>query len=177
MLNVNFTEFNEEVLITTDSIANVTKDDVQWLKRKALANTRERVRLCAHRSNDDAVHEMLIVHTKGTYVPPHKHPGKSESFHMIEGDLDVVVFDNDGNILQVINMGEYGSGSRFYWRLSDSNYHMVIPRSEVVVFHETTSGPFILETSKSLAPWCPDEQDKQGQLEFTTDVEARLLLI
>lgn len=174
-MNVNFTEINEEVLVTTDSIAEVTKDDIQWLKEKALTNKRERIRLCAHLSTENAVHEMLIVHTKGTYIPPHKHPGKSESFHMIEGDLDIVVFDDQGDIFQVITMGEYSTGARFFWRLSESNYHMVIPRSDIIVFHETTAGPFVLETSKNLAPWAPSEADEPAQAVYSAQIEQRLL--
>ena len=31
---------------------------------------------------------MLIVHPAGAYVRPHKHEGKSESTHVVEGDVD-----------------------------------------------------------------------------------------
>lgn len=48
---------------------------------------------------------MLIVMAKGSYIRPHKHKNKSESFHIIEGLLDVIVFDlaveigsNDGSL-------------------------------------------------------------------------------
>ena len=78
---------------------------------KALGNTRERVRLCTHQSVEDAVHEMLIVHIKGTYIRPHKHPNKSESFHIIEGNLDVVVFDDAGDLLEVIDQWGNAGGS------------------------------------------------------------------
>ena len=132
---------------------------IKWLKAKAIGNTRERVRLCTHQSVEDAVHEMLIVHIKGTYIRPHKHPNKSESFHIIEGTLDIVIFDDAGNIFEVVNMGEYSSGDQFFWRLSQSYFHTVIPRSDVVVFHETTGGPFVKETSNVPAPWSPTEDD------------------
>lgn len=176
MRDIRVTEVNEEVLVTLDSIAKVTKDDIQWLKAKAAANVRERVRLCAHRNVEDAVHEMLIVHTKGTYIRPHKHPNKSESFHIIEGDLDIVVFDDAGDLLDVIEMGEYSSGSRFYWRLSESHFHTVIPRSDFVVFHETTSGPFERATSNVAAPWSPGEDDLLGQARYMSQLQGKLSL-
>ena len=174
MRDIRVTEINEEVLVTIDSIAKVTKDDIQWLKAKAAGNVRERVRLCAHRSTEDAVHEMLIVHTKGTYIRPHKHPNKSESFHIIEGDLDIVVFDEDGKVLELIEMGEYSSGCRFFWRLSESYYHTVIPRSDFVVFHETTSGPFVRATDNLPAPWSPAEDDLPAQERYMTQLQDML---
>lgn len=165
---INITEVNEEIFYVTDPIAKVKSDDIQWLKARALANKRERARICAHLNVDDAVHEMLIVHTKGTYIRPHKHPGKSESFHIIEGELDIVVFDDGGEVIEHINMGDYASGAKFFWRLSDSHYHMVIPRTDLVVFHETTSGPFRAGISSVMAPWSPEESDGEGQARLIT---------
>ena len=174
MKDIRVTEINEEVLVTLDSIAKVTREDIQWLKAKAAGNARERVRLCAHRSIEDAVHEMLIVHTKETYIRPHKHPNKSESFHIIEGSLDIVVFDDGGEVSDVIKMGEYSSGSQFYWRLSESNFHTVIPRSDFVVFHETTSGPFERATSNLPASWSPAEDNLPAQARYMSQLQERL---
>ena len=120
-------EFNDEVLFTDDSITKVNREGIEFLKVAALRNKRERIRLCTHRSVDDTVHEMLIVHTSGGYVRPHKHPNKSESFHIIEGELDIVVFDDEGEMIEVVSLGEYGSGKNFFWRISDSYYHTHIP--------------------------------------------------
>lgn len=177
MMDIRVTEVNEEVLVTVDSIAKVTKKDIEWLKAKAAGNVRERVRLCAHQSTEDPVHEMLIVHTKGTYIRPHKHPNKSESFHIIEGALDIVIFDGGGSVLEVIEMGEYSSGAQFYWRLSESHFHTVIPRSEIVVFHETTNGPFDRATSNVPAPWSPEEADILSVEEYTSGLESLIRLM
>ena len=174
---LNATKFNDEVFITNDDIAKVDRSDIEWLKAQAAKNPRERVRLCAHLDAGDAVHEMLIVHTKNTYIRPHKHPGKTESFHLIEGALDIVVFEDSGEIREHIPMGDYASGGRFFWRLSTSYFHTVIPRSDVVVFHETTSGPFVRETSKADADWSPDENDNEANTRFMAELDQRLAQI
>lgn len=176
MIAVNVTEIHEEILYTLDDITQVSKDDIEWLKAKALGNKRERVRLCAHRDLQDAVHEMLIVHTKGTYIRPHRHPNKSESFHIIEGSLDIVIFDESGEVTDVINMGEYSTGARFFWRLSESYFHAVIPRSDIVVFHETTSGPFVRATSNVPAPWSPEEDNPVSTGEYIARLNKLILL-
>ena len=59
----------------------------------------------------DRLHEMLIVHQRGAYVRPHKHPGKMESTHVVKGLVDVVLFDDDGSVRRTIRMGDYASGN------------------------------------------------------------------
>ncbi len=75
--------FNSEVLYSRDEITITDQSDIKRFKQFSFLNERKRVRLCAHPSQDDLLHEMLIVHERSTYVRPHKHPGKSESIHII----------------------------------------------------------------------------------------------
>src|SRR3972149_4129081 len=151
-------EISAEVLVADAPIVALTRDDVAALKVGAAKNPRRRIRVCAHRSGDDAVHEMLIVMAQGCYIRPHKHLEKSESFHVVEGALDVVIFDDEGQVTQVLPLGDYVSGAGFYYRSDAALYHTVFIRSAVVVFHETTRGPF--RPSDSIpAPWSPDETD------------------
>lgn len=114
--------------------------------------------MCTHRNTEDLLHEMFIVHARDTYIRPHKHLGKPESFHVIEGTVDVIVFEEDGSVRAVIKMGEYLSGRPFYYRISDPLYHTLIIRSDVLVFHETTSGPFN-RADTIFAPWAPEENN------------------
>ena len=160
---MDFKEYNEEVFFAGEVIACVGAADIEFLKRRARSNKRQRVRLCAHLSTDEAVHEMLIVHARNTYVRPHKHRRKSESFHIIEGELKVVIFDDAGNVARVIAMGDYQSDKVFYYRLGEDCFHTVVPVSDFVVFHETTGGPFRREDT-IFADWAPrdDECEKQG---------------
>lgn len=171
---MKYTTVNEEVLVSLEPVTRVDQRDIEWLKAKAAKNQRKTVRLCAHRSVDDLLHEMLIVHSKGAQVRPHKHPNKSESFHIIEGKLDIVVFDNEGGVADVINMSDYSSGDRFFWRLSESYYHTVIPRSDVVVFHETTNGPFERSTSNLGAPWSPEESEHEALQKYLSELDVLL---
>lgn len=150
--------FNEEVVFVNDGIVKVGRYDIEDLKSKACANLRKRIRLCVHRSTEDNLHEMFIVHTKGMYVRPHKHLNKSESFHVIKGSADVVLFNEEGDIAEVIHMADYSSGGIFYYRISEPYYHSLITRSDAFIFHETTKGPFN-KTDTIFAPWSPEEND------------------
>lgn len=149
---------SNEVLYTDDPIVSLKGKDLEWLKQKARLNPRQRIRLCSHPVLTDKLHEMVIVLIKNVCVPPHKHPGKSESIHIIEGLADLVVFNDDGSISHVIPLGEYGSGLVFYWRMNSSVYHTLLIRSEFLIFHETTNGPF-QNCDTQIAPWSPDISD------------------
>lgn len=146
-----------EVLYPDEQVVFVDSADLDELKRLAQLNPRQRVRLCTHRSPADSLHEMFIVHMRDCYVRPHKHLGKSESMTVLEGEVDVVLFEDDGSIRDVIGMGAPGSGRIFYQRLSDPIYHMLIIRSEFLVFHESTEGPFLRENT-AFPDWAPADQ-------------------
>jgi cupin fold WbuC family metalloprotein len=149
---------NSEVLEAKDPIVTVSYADIEFLKISAAQNERKRIRLCTHRGVNNLLHEMLIVHEKGIYVRPHKHLLKSESVHIIEGLVDVIVFDDIGNVSDVISMGDYSSRLKFYYRMPDPYYHTLLIRSDVLVFHEVTNGPFKKEDT-IFAPWSPDENN------------------
>ena len=118
---------------------------------------------------------MLISILLHSYIRPHRHPRKTESLHIVEGALDVVLFTPDGLVCDVIRMGEYQSGRTFYYRLSEPIYHTVVVRSDVAIIHETTNGPFE-PAATEFAPWAPEEMDVEGisqfmcKLEFNTNV-------
>ena len=152
---------SDEVLYAQEPIIQVTAKEISLLKERACRNPRQRIRLCAHRTIEDLVHEMLIVHTRDTYVRPHRHLTKWESFHVIEGLGDVVIFDEHGVVTEVTRLGDYASGQRFYYRTQASAFHTLVIRSEFLIFHETTNGPF-RKADTILAPWSPEEGDQRA---------------
>ena len=164
---------NSEVLYTKDSITKTVKSDIDYFKQLSSNNLRKRARLCTHFSPDNTLHEMIIVHERETYVRPHMHLGKSESTHIIEGIVDVVVFDNAGVVETVIRMGDYLSGKTFYYRMAAPFFHTLIIRSEVLVFHETTNGPFNRKDTM-FAPWAPADDDIAAVSVFMSELNKKV---
>ena len=150
------TTFNKKAIFTIDP------SQIESLKHVAAAARRKRARICLHHSHRDVVQEMVIAICRGSYIRPHRHTGKSESFHVIHGELDVVFFDDCGYILQRVRMAK---GTHFLYRLSKPLWHTVLPRSKVVVIHETTSGPFI-RSKTEFAAWSPKDSDAKGIRDF-----------
>jgi len=162
-------EFNKEVLYTAEDLTKVSKADIQALKQKALGNERKRIRLCSHKDVNDSLHEMLIVHMRDAYVRPHKHINKCESVHIIEGSLDIVIFDEDGKVTEVTPLGDYASGRNFYHRMETALYHTFLFHSDFVVFHEITKGPFN-RSDTIFSPWSPPESDPKAWEAYIEDL-------
>ena len=167
------TKLNDEVLVASSPLVQLGRADIEALKRQALTNPRCRIRICAHPDTADRLHEMLIVHTRGAYVRPHKHLQKSESVHIIEGEVNVVFFDAAGAVAEVVRMGDYGSGRKFYYRIGGPRYHTLLITSEFLVFHEVTNGPFRREDTV-FAPWGPEEADAAACAAFQQRVAATI---
>ncbi|HEX4610742.1 MAG TPA: WbuC family cupin fold metalloprotein [Urbifossiella sp.] len=152
------TRRSDEVFQATGGIVQVRAADVADIVRHGTTNARRRARLCAHPGPDDRLHEMLICLDRGTYIRPHRHGAKCESFHMVVGELDVVVFRDDGAVREVVRMGAFASGKVFYYRVMEPAYHSVLIHTPFALFHETTNGPFD-RADTEFAPWAPAEGD------------------
>lgn len=161
-------QINDEVFYADSKLVKICQKDIQALKEKAALAKRHRSRLCTHKDVEERLHEMLIIHHKNTYVRPHKHSGRSESFHIIEGTADIMIFDDQGAVSDIISMGDYRSGKIFYYRMPEGLYHSMVITSDVIVFHEITNGPFN-KADTFFAPWAPDENDTQKAQDFTLD--------
>ncbi len=161
---------SDEVLYPEEEIVSINKQDMQQLKDMAVLNPRQRIRLCTHKTPSDKLHEMFIIHTSECYVRPHKHVGKIESMSIMEGEVDVVLFNENGEINKVFNMGAPDTGKLFYYRLKGPIYHMLLIRSPFLVFHEITEGPFLRQ--QTIFPeWAPEEQC-QDRDAFISRVES-----
>lgn len=152
---------SSEVCLSNQDIISMRYSNIDELKKIADQNFRRRVRFCSHSSASEPVHEMVIVHPQYAYVRPHKHLGKSESMLVMEGEVDYIIFDDTGNLKNLVSMGDYRSGKPFYQSIRTDLYHTLIIHSPWLVFLETTKGPFLREDT-IFAPWSPDDSDSSS---------------
>jgi len=167
-------QLSPEVIVATDAFTSLTDDIVRTLKRGSVSAERGRMRFCAHQTAEDPLHEMLISLARTTYIRPHRHSGKSESVHVVEGCGDLVRFDEAGGLVDVLRIAPHGSGRCFYYRMATPQYHMLIVRTDVLVVHETTNGPFRPDDTE-FAPWAPEEGNIEGRAAFLAHVEKEIV--
>lgn len=157
-----------EVLYATNNVVSILGSDLLELRKLAELNPRRRIRLCCHRGVDDVIHEMVIYHPRGTYVQPHMHEDKDESFHLILGQADIVFFNQHGKVIEVLPMGAHGSGKAFYYRIPPRVYHTQIFREDTF-FHEVTRGPFNAESTIK-AKWAPVETEVATVVTYMNEI-------
>ncbi len=139
--------------------------DWRALLKQARENSISRARVCAHMDNQSVVQEMLIAFVKGSYVHPHRHLDKSESFHVIEGELSVIFFDEKGGETDRVALSAFDPEKPFFFRGEREDWHTVLIESEYAFIHETATGPYE-DDDHLLAPWAPAEGDSQQIDEF-----------
>ena len=101
---------------------------------------------------------MIIAAAGDCLFAPHRHPGKSELFHMIEGRLAVILFFDGGEPRQSLLLSAPGQGTSICYRLATPAFHTILPLDDVVVFHEITNGPFRAGDAE-IADWAPPEPE------------------
>jgi cupin fold WbuC family metalloprotein len=170
---IELKRISDEVFVACDPIACFGDEEVTFLLQKAQESPRKRARICAHRSNDDGLHEMLIAISSESYIRPHRHAHKSESFHIVEGLVDVAIFDDDGLITDVIELGPRGSGRQFFYRLSESRFHTLLIRTDYIVMHETTNGPFA-PGGTLFAEFAPTEAEPEEAYRYLSELAGQI---
>jgi cupin fold WbuC family metalloprotein len=154
----DLTEVAEGIYYGHHSIPLVSEGVIDILKKSARTNSRRRARFCAHPSPDADQHDMLIVSHRDTYVTPHRHHDKSETFVVLEGEVDIMLFDKEGSLEEIVKMGPLSSGRPFFYRMPPRQFHSLAIESELLVFIESTKGPFRAGEPENAA-WAPGPDD------------------
>lgn len=126
----------------------------------AAASPRRRMNHNFHQAPADNPHRFLNVLLSGTYIRPHRHssPPKSETFLVLEGIADAVLFDDRGSITARYSLGaEMPEGRLWGVDLPPGVWHTILPRTARVVCFEVKPGPWEPATDKEFAPWAPSE--------------------
>jgi len=164
-----------EVIFNCEDLFVLDTQRIGLLKEAARNNPRKTMRICLHQDTDDLLHQMVIVHSQGNYVRPHRHPAKTESFHIIEGSLILCIFDESGLLTEQILLGE--RNGILVARIAKNIYHTVVPVSDLVVFHEITNGPFTGAGDSEFPAWAAEADDTEGIQEFFKMIRRPELLL
>ena len=88
---------------------------------------------------------------------------------VLDGEVDYIMFDDNGNIDNVIKMGSFESTQPFYQTIRKDKFHMLMIRSEWLVFLEVTEGPFKSEDTV-FAEWSPRENEGKKVKKFMKEI-------
>ncbi len=132
----------------------------------ASASPRRRMNYNFHSGPADNPHRFLNVLLQGTYIRPHRHsdPPKSESFLVLEGVADVILFDDHGSITARYRLGaESSEGHLWGIDIAAGVWHTILPRTSRVICFEVKPGPWEPSSDKEFAVWAPPENDPSAE--------------
>jgi cupin fold WbuC family metalloprotein len=151
-------QLGEGVYYSPYDVPLVNETLIDFLKHVARTTPLRRARFCAHPDPNADQHDMLIVSHRDTYVTPHRHFCKSESLVILEGFGEFIFFSEHGEAQKVVRMGPPSSGLPFFYRMPPRQFHSLSIESDLLVFVESTRGPFNL-ADREHAPWAPPSDD------------------
>ena len=130
----------------------IDRKKLEELKILAQKDPNKRARICLHKNDEEMVQEMIIAFCKDSYIRPHRHIDKSESYHIIEGRIEIIFYNDNGIEIDKVVLSDKIDEHPFLFRISNSAWHKVVPKSDFVIIHEVTKGPFN-KNSSEFADW------------------------
>ena len=160
-----------EVIKNSEELLFINNDLVEQIIEEASQSQRYMARLLMHFDHEDPVQEMLIAMGRECMVVPNRSASRSESLQVFRGELLLVIFDDNGNVVKRIEMGPAGSDKVFLYRLSSTPWHTMIPLTKMVVVHEALEGPF-KQSSEPMPDWVPG--DSESLRRFLKEIEMQV---
>jgi len=111
---------------------------------------------------DDTIQRFLNAIEPESYVRPHRHmhPPKIECFIALKGSFTVVIFDDNGEILDTCVIG---GKDNIGIDVKLGMWHTVFSNESGSVFFEVKEGPYNPMSDKDFAVWAPAENEAQSK--------------
>ena len=133
----------------------ITTELIDKVIEEARNSPRLRMNYNFHPELSDPVQRLLNALEPWTYIRPHKHTTKEESFVLLRGIILAVSFNDDGTIRDhaVLSQETGILGIEF----EENTFHMLTSLETGSAVYEIKEGPFIPHTEGSSASWSPKE--------------------
>jgi len=122
---------------------------------------RLRSHLNVHDSLDASVQRLFIATEPDTYMRPHRHPQshKWEFFILIEGEIDLLIFNDEGQLIQRTKMSEADTRAV---EIPPNTWHAYVCQKSSTLALEVKQGAYIQTPEEDFAPWSPAEGAKEA---------------
>ncbi len=163
---------NKHVDFSEEDVVIVRKQQLDQFIKQSYTNTdNPKYRFCLHASPENVLQEMFIVRKYGEYCRPDRHEDMPETHMIIRGEEAVILFDENGEILNVIFLG--GENDVLAYRVNASIYHMTVTLSEFAIDYEVKPGPF-MDKSNIYPDWAPAYGEIDKIEEFMRRMEVEI---
>ena len=118
----------------------ITEELLDTVTSQAKENSRLRMNYNFHASMDAPIHRLLNALEPGTYLPPHRHTDKEETYLVCLNPSE----------------GKYGL------EIPSNTWHSIIALESGTVIFEIKKGSYQPLPSEDLASWAPQTSDVEG---------------
>jgi cupin fold WbuC family metalloprotein len=144
LARANLWKKNERVYYAIRTPAEIACQDLFLLRELARYRKLPFCRVCLHLSDQDPVHEMLMIHTGPMCIGPLRQERKTSlSYHMLDGKAEIGLYDNDGVQLSSCAMSSDDATVPSSVRLDASTFRTIRSLSPYAIFLEVAAGPFV----------------------------------
>lgn len=135
---------NERVFYSKLEDSKLSKQQIILFKELSIINNQGVTRICLHQSDSSSLHEMIMVHTKPAKIGPLKQDKASISYHIIDGSIEVKIYDELENIKKLYTLKNlsFSDDELNSIRIKPNDYRTVSSLSNYAIFLEITNGPF-----------------------------------
>ena len=135
----------------------ITATRLAELVEQARASERRRAHLNTHDTEAAAVQRLFIATEPDTYMRPHRHPEahKWEFFMVLEGHIDLLLFDDQGVLLQRIPMT---SDSTRAVEVPPGTWHCYVCQASGTLAMEIKESAYTPTRQEDFANWSPAER-------------------
>lgn len=149
------------------SVIKISSLLVDNLTRQAKLSVRLRLHYNFHSDYADPAQQVANSIGMNSYIRPHRHAldPKSECLIALKGCFALVVFDDQGLVIDAIKFGSESyanNDSNYGVNISPTIWHTVIALTPDSVLFEVKSGPFDPIKAKELASWAPPEESPEA---------------
>lgn len=127
------------------------------LSAAARNSSRLRINRNLHASYEEPFQRLLIAIEPGSYIQPHRHttPAKPESFVLLRGALAMVLFDDNGEVMEAPVLS-VTTGLQIV-DVVPGEWHMAVCLQPGTLFYEAKPGPYTPLSDKDFAHFAPAE--------------------
>ena len=125
--------------------------------KNIVASERSRHRLCFHQSPDVKLHDIIICYDQTSYIPPNKHVNKPETLCILQGNVKLYFFTDNGHLFSTLILSATDSSSSNIVRIPPNTWHgLRVLDDQPVIMKETILGPYD-RSSLQWASFAPSE--------------------
>ena len=141
-------------------IKKYSGDRLNELVATAQGSARMRTNLNIHESPDADVQRLFLAFEPGTYVRPHRHPQahKWELFIVLEGELDLLLFNDLGEIVERITLS--AAATRVV-EIPPNTWHSYISKKSGTLALEIKQGAYLPSPEEDFLSMSPAENTKE----------------